>query len=139
MPLTLDSSQHVVAPDLSKDNVARFQAASLWRARWQVINSFVPYALLWIAMDRALAVSYWLMLPIAILAAGFLVACVGALFLAEQYYPPLWYLPALAAGLAASLPDARTVNLADRTSGPDTDGDDGAGSRPVRRAMGARR
>ena len=58
--------------DLSKDNVARFQAASPWRARWQVINSFVPYALLWIAMDRALAVSYWLMLPLAILAAGFL-------------------------------------------------------------------
>jgi acyl-lipid omega-6 desaturase (Delta-12 desaturase) len=57
----------------SKDNVARFQAASLWKARWQVINSFVPYALLWFAMDRALAVSYWLMLPIAILAAGFLV------------------------------------------------------------------
>src|ERR1700733_11055617 len=65
--------QSDAAPDLSKDNVARFQSASLWRARWQVFNSFVPYALLWFAMDRALAVSYWLMLPIAILAAGFLV------------------------------------------------------------------
>src|SRR5262249_42942285 len=31
----------------------------------------------------------------AALAAGSLVACVGALFLAEQYYPPLWFLPAL--------------------------------------------
>jgi omega-6 fatty acid desaturase (delta-12 desaturase) len=72
MGLTLDSIQPVVAPDPSKDSVARFQAASLWRARWQVINSFVPYALLWFAMDRALMVSYWLMLPIAILAAGFL-------------------------------------------------------------------
>jgi O-antigen ligase len=38
----------------------------------------------------------------AALAAGFIVACVGALFLAEQYYPPLWYLPALAAGMGAS-------------------------------------
>ena len=38
----------------------------------------------------------------AALAASFIVACIGALFLAEQYYPPLWYLPALAAGLAAS-------------------------------------
>jgi O-antigen ligase len=36
----------------------------------------------------------------AALATGFIVACIGALFLAEQYYPPLWYLPALAAGLA---------------------------------------
>jgi acyl-lipid omega-6 desaturase (Delta-12 desaturase) len=59
--------------DVSKDNMARFQAASVWRARWQLINSFLPYVLLWFAMDRALIVSYWLMLPIAILAAGFLV------------------------------------------------------------------
>jgi O-antigen ligase len=40
----------------------------------------------------------------AALAAGFIVACVGALFLAEQYYPPLWFLPALAASMASSLP-----------------------------------
>src|SRR6266403_1274377 len=59
--------------DISKDNVARCQVASLWRARWQLINSLVPYVFLWFAMDRALLVSYWLMLPIAILAAGFLV------------------------------------------------------------------
>jgi omega-6 fatty acid desaturase (delta-12 desaturase) len=57
----------------SKDNGGQFQSASLWRARWQVINSIVPYMLLWFAMDRALAVSYWLMLPVAFLAAGFLV------------------------------------------------------------------
>jgi O-Antigen ligase len=37
-------------------------------------------------------------------AAGFIVACIGALFLAEQYYPPLWFLPALAASMATSLP-----------------------------------
>jgi O-antigen ligase len=36
------------------------------------------------------------------IAAGFLVACIGALFLAEQYYPPLWFLPALGASLAGS-------------------------------------
>ena len=36
----------------------------------------------------------------AALAAGFIVACVGALFLAEQYYPPLWFLPAIGASLA---------------------------------------
>jgi O-antigen/teichoic acid export membrane protein len=35
------------------------------------------------------------------LAGGFIVACVGALFLAEQYYPPLWFLPAIGASLAA--------------------------------------
>jgi omega-6 fatty acid desaturase (delta-12 desaturase) len=69
----MDPINRAVAPDFSKDNVAKFQTASLWRAQWQVINSVVPYVLLWCAMDRALAVSYWLMLPIAIFAAGFLV------------------------------------------------------------------
>jgi omega-6 fatty acid desaturase (delta-12 desaturase) len=38
-----------------------------------MINSFVPYVFLWAAMVFALAVSYWLMLPLAILAAGFLI------------------------------------------------------------------
>ena len=60
------------AVNVSKDDVARFQAASLWRARWQLTNSFIPYVLLWVAMVYALAVSYWLMLPLALLAAGFL-------------------------------------------------------------------
>jgi omega-6 fatty acid desaturase (delta-12 desaturase) len=71
--LNFDPLQCLGTSDVSKENVARFQAASLWKARWQLTNSFLPYALLWVAMDRALVVSYWLMLPIAILAAGFLV------------------------------------------------------------------
>src|SRR5258708_33828788 len=70
--IAIEFARSAAPPEISRDNVAKYQAASLWRARWQVINSFVPYALLWFAMDRALAVSYWLMLPIAILAAGFL-------------------------------------------------------------------
>jgi omega-6 fatty acid desaturase (delta-12 desaturase) len=70
--MMLNSPLPAVAPVMSKDNVVQFQAASMWRAGWQVINSFVPYAVLWIVMDRALTVSYWLMLPFAILAAGFL-------------------------------------------------------------------
>jgi O-antigen ligase len=38
------------------------------------------------------------------LAAGFVVACVGALFLTEQYYPPLWFLGAVGASLARGRP-----------------------------------
>jgi O-antigen ligase len=53
----------------------------------------------------------------AALAAGFIVACIGALFLAEQYYPPLWYLPALAAGLAASGSGTTTAVPVDSRSG----------------------
>jgi omega-6 fatty acid desaturase (delta-12 desaturase) len=36
------------------------------------VNSFIPYLLLWVAMVYALTASYWLVLPLAILAAGFL-------------------------------------------------------------------
>jgi acyl-lipid omega-6 desaturase (Delta-12 desaturase) len=71
-PLTIDPVQSGPASEVSPADVTRFQAASLGRARWQLINSFVPYVLLWVAMIYALAVSYWLMLPLAILAAGFL-------------------------------------------------------------------
>jgi acyl-lipid omega-6 desaturase (Delta-12 desaturase) len=71
--LNIEPHQGPVESDVSKENVARFQEASPRRAWWQLINSFLPYALLWFAMDRALIVSYWLMLPFAILAAGFLV------------------------------------------------------------------
>jgi omega-6 fatty acid desaturase (delta-12 desaturase) len=59
--------------ETSRDNAAQFQKSSLCAALWQITNSFLPYALLWFAMVRALLVSYWLMLPLALLAAGFLV------------------------------------------------------------------
>ena len=49
-------------------------------------------------------------------AAGFIVACIGALFLAEQYYPPLWFLPALGASMASrwaprARPEGRPMTL----------------------------
>jgi acyl-lipid omega-6 desaturase (Delta-12 desaturase) len=53
--------------------VARFQRSSGWQASWQLVNTFVPYALLWYAMVRCAAISWWLVLPLAVLAAGFLV------------------------------------------------------------------
>jgi omega-6 fatty acid desaturase (delta-12 desaturase) len=68
-PVPLDSPPPA---EVSKENVTKFQVASRRKAQWQLINSFVPYALLWVAMLYALSVSYWLMLPLAILAAGFL-------------------------------------------------------------------
>jgi acyl-lipid omega-6 desaturase (Delta-12 desaturase) len=56
-----------------KDIVAKYQEPSLWRSIFQIANSFVPYATLWILMYRSVAVSYWLTLPFAVLAGGFLV------------------------------------------------------------------
>jgi omega-6 fatty acid desaturase (delta-12 desaturase) len=66
------SPAQVRAAEVSRENIARFQTASASKARWQVINSFVPYLLLWPAMIYTLSVSYWLILPLAVLAAGFL-------------------------------------------------------------------
>jgi len=43
------------------------------RGVWQVVNSPVAYAVFWYLMYRSLAVSYWVTLPLAILAARFLV------------------------------------------------------------------
>jgi len=43
------------------------------RSVWQVVNTLVPYALLWYLMSRGLAVSYWITLPLAVLAAGFMI------------------------------------------------------------------
>jgi O-antigen ligase len=63
------------------------------------------------------------------LAAGFIVACVGALFLAEQYYPPLWFLPAVAASLAARRPRAAGGDGA--ATAQDATGAAGEGSRPL--------
>jgi O-antigen ligase len=51
------------------------------------------------------------------LAAGFVVACVGALFLREQFYPPLWFLAAVGASLAGGRPRAEAGGEVDL--GPD--------------------
>ena len=56
-----------------KEIVAKYQKPSPARALWQIINTLVPYALLWYLMYRSLSVSWWLTLPLAILAGAFLV------------------------------------------------------------------
>ena len=56
-----------------KDAVARFQQPSTPRALWQIVNTLVPTAALWYLMYLSLAVSWWLTVPLAILAGAFLV------------------------------------------------------------------
>jgi len=55
-----------------KQVIERYQRPSTWRAVWQLLNTFVPYALLWYLMDRSIAVSWWLTVPLAVLAGGLL-------------------------------------------------------------------
>jgi acyl-lipid omega-6 desaturase (Delta-12 desaturase) len=56
-----------------KEVVIKYQKSSSGRAIWQIVNTLGPYSLLWYFMYRSLSVSYWLTLPLAILAGGFLV------------------------------------------------------------------
>jgi omega-6 fatty acid desaturase (delta-12 desaturase) len=56
-----------------KEIVAKYQEPVLWRSVWQMCNTLIPYAALWYLMYLSLSVSYWLAVPLAVLAAGFMV------------------------------------------------------------------
>lgn len=56
-----------------KEIVERYQKPAFGRSVWQMVNTLVPYAALWYLMYQSLSVSYWLVVPLVILAAGFLV------------------------------------------------------------------
>ena len=53
--------------------ISRYNSPDQAISIWQIINSLVPYILLWIAMYYSLGISYLLTLGLSILAAGFLV------------------------------------------------------------------
>ncbi len=56
-----------------KQIVARYQKPSVPRGVWQMVNTLVPYAALWYLMYLSRAVSWWLTIPLAVLAGAFLV------------------------------------------------------------------
>ncbi len=81
---TADSNQTEIIPDLIngqspggtaawKQIVIRYQQPSWWRAVWQLVNTLIPYAALWVLMYFCTAVSHWLVVPLAILTGGFMV------------------------------------------------------------------
>ena len=53
--------------------LAPYQKSTYRRGIWQLINTLVPYAVLWYLMYRSLAISYWLTLGLSVIAAGFMV------------------------------------------------------------------
>jgi omega-6 fatty acid desaturase (delta-12 desaturase) len=55
-----------------REIVKRYQKPSIPISVWQLVNSFIPYVLLWYLMWRSLEISYWLTLALVIPAAGFL-------------------------------------------------------------------
>ncbi len=53
--------------------IANYKNPSAGSSVWQLINTLVPYIGLWVLMAYAITISYWLVLPLTILAAGFTV------------------------------------------------------------------
>jgi len=53
--------------------VVKYQKPSTWRALWQILDTLIPYALLWYLMYLCAPISLWLVVPLAILAGGLLV------------------------------------------------------------------
>jgi omega-6 fatty acid desaturase (delta-12 desaturase) len=74
-----DASQKTQEKTEGKDTTAwkaivlRYQEPALWRGIWQIANTLIPYAALWYLMYLSLAVSYWLTVPLVLLAGGLLV------------------------------------------------------------------
>ncbi|HLX72403.1 MAG TPA: fatty acid desaturase [Verrucomicrobiae bacterium] len=56
-----------------KKIVARYQKPSVGRALWQVANTLIPYAALWTLMFFTARISWWLTVPLAVLAGAILV------------------------------------------------------------------
>jgi omega-6 fatty acid desaturase (delta-12 desaturase) len=61
------------APEVWKEIVLKYQQSSNGRAIWQLLNTFLPYAATWCLMYFALKLSWWLVVPLAVLAGGLLV------------------------------------------------------------------
>lgn len=53
--------------------VAKYQTTNTWQSTWQVLNTFIPFGLIWYLMYLSLAYSYWLTLALTLPAAGLLV------------------------------------------------------------------
>jgi omega-6 fatty acid desaturase (delta-12 desaturase) len=59
--------------------VAPYQVPSLRRSIWQIINTLVPYIIVWFLMVQAMQISFWLTLPL-IIVAGLLMVRIFIIF-----------------------------------------------------------
>src|ERR1022692_1133485 len=56
-----------------KEIVLKYQKPSVWRALWQIIDTVIPYAVVWYLMYLGQSVFWWLVAPLALLAGALLV------------------------------------------------------------------
>lgn len=59
--------------DTLSQTLSRFQQPGRFRSIWQLVNTLIPYAALWVLADWALDYSFWLALPIMVLMSGFVI------------------------------------------------------------------
>ena len=73
--MTTQTGSNAKAADSAtwKEIVLQCQTPSTPRALWQVVNTILPYASLWYLMYHVLDISYWLIIPLALLAGAFLI------------------------------------------------------------------
>jgi omega-6 fatty acid desaturase (delta-12 desaturase) len=60
-----------ISPKIWREAIAPYQKPMAYRSLWQIINSFVPYFIVWGLMIWSLSVSYLLTLALMVVAAGF--------------------------------------------------------------------
>ena len=90
----LDSAKNPPVTTGWKDIVRKYQQPSKRIGIWQLANTLIPYALLWVAMFHAVKVSWWLVVPLAVLA--------GALLGAGLTIPDVFLLTGLVNALFAT-------------------------------------
>lgn len=56
-----------------KQTITKYNFPSTGRSTWQLVNTLGPYAALWALMIWTYSISYWLTLPLVVVAGGFLV------------------------------------------------------------------
>src|SRR5512146_1674080 len=66
-------NERQVDTTIRKEIGAKYQKPSTGRSVWQIVNTLVPYAILWYLMYGSVAMSWWITVPLAILAGAFLV------------------------------------------------------------------
>lgn len=53
--------------------VARYAFPETWRSLWQILDSVIPFLILWYLTYRSLEIGYWLTLLLCVFTAGFMV------------------------------------------------------------------
>ncbi|RLD97027.1 MAG: fatty acid desaturase, partial [Bacteroidetes bacterium] len=53
--------------------VNEYQNPNIRKSVWQLVNTLVPYLILWILMVYLIDISYWLVIPLAVIAGGLVV------------------------------------------------------------------